>query len=1067
MSQPLTPDPDDLQPEMLGAWNLGGAMDGETGLDDSLLAPPSQGPDTVGRPSKLGVARGGSTGEGVPFHHFALGEQASALNDDGSLLGGPSPVTHAKVSGLEPARSSGPAPTLPAPKKGELLGVFRIVSELGRGAFARVYLAEQVDLGDRLVALKVSRAEGDEPQMLARLQHTHIVPIHSVHDDEETGLRLMCMPYLGGANLAQVLEAAGSRPMEGTAGRSLMDALDEVSQRLQSRSGTGRASLFSGASRLATGLEHGHPAAGPRWASEARSTSRSIFHASFGRGSLDRLNALWGRFTHRAIVEGPAVGKVLETRDFDQPARQFLRGANTIQAAVWIIARLAEGLEHAHSRGLLHRDLKPSNILIAGDGVPMLLDFNLSTTTTPSDPAEGEKAMLGGTLPYMSPEHLDAFNPRGTTAPDAVDERSDVYSLGLILFEMIAGQHPFPEPTGKLPLLEVIRYLTQQRGKVPSLREANPGVSWGLDSILRKCLAPDPSKRYARARDLAEDLNRFLDDLPLRHAREASLRERLAKLARRNPRLCGNTSIAAFTLVLIITLGALIGLLAANMQNLSTRLKLQVFHDDFAECRFLLNLGSGPTEHLGRGIARAQRTLDQQRIDRAGDWRPDSWARRLTEDEQAMLREQTAELILLEARARVYLAGRTGTEADRRQALEWAVQWLNRAERLDLHPPAALYGDRARFHSALGRADLAAGDRQRESEKVPVTSRDFSLIGAALLAEGQLGRAETALLRAIDLDPRAFWALFALGHCHFEQGRYLDAAGDFLACITLEPKFAWPQMNRGLALARAGRLLPARDAYQRALKANPRFAEAWLNLALVNLELNQLSAAERAMGQALALGRHEPGEFVVWAEIKARLGRRDEADKLFAQLLRERPDDPLLLTARGIFRIKSDREGALSDLHRALEVDPGNARAHFGLGLLLRADRPREALTEADAALRSDPELLDALQLRAVLRARLGDLAAYDDAERLSLVQTPHRLYNAACALALLVKTAGQDRLASRAIELLDRALDLNFPAAHAATDPDLDALHPLSAFRDVLQKPRKAADSPNVLNAK
>ena len=63
--------------------------------------------------------------------------------------------------------------------------------------------------------------------------------------------------------------------------------------------------------------------------------------------------------------------------------------------------------------------------------------------------------MLGGTLPYMSPEHLDAFDPDGTTPPDAVDERSDLYSLGLILFEMIAGEHPFPEPPPRLPLLRV------------------------------------------------------------------------------------------------------------------------------------------------------------------------------------------------------------------------------------------------------------------------------------------------------------------------------------------------------------------------------------------------------------------------------------------------------------------------------------------------------------------------------------------------------------------------------------------------------------------------------------
>src|SRR5262249_46640596 len=133
--------------------------------------------------------------------------------------------------------------------------------------------------------------------------------------------------------------------------------------------------------------------------------------------------------------------------DPHQPSRQFLREATAVQAAVWIVARLAEGLDHAHSRGLLHRDLKPANILLAADGTPMLLDFNLPAESQPPS-AEGEigRAMLGGTLPYMAPEHLDAFDPHGTTPADAVDERADIYALGLILFELLAGEHPIPMP---------------------------------------------------------------------------------------------------------------------------------------------------------------------------------------------------------------------------------------------------------------------------------------------------------------------------------------------------------------------------------------------------------------------------------------------------------------------------------------------------------------------------------------------------------------------------------------------------------------------------------------------
>src|SRR5262249_28466827 len=160
---------------------------------------------------------------------------------------------------------------------------------------------------------------------------------------------------------------------------------------------------------------------------------------------------------------------------------------------------------------LLHRDLKPSNILLAADGTPMLLDFNLSVEALPQlGLIEVRRAFVGGTLPYMSPEHLDAFNPRGSTAPEAVDERADIYALGLILFEMLASEHPFPEAPPGASLQDAIELLCASRRQVPSLKARCPEIPWSLDALVSKCVAFDPAHRYARARDLAEDLRRFL-----------------------------------------------------------------------------------------------------------------------------------------------------------------------------------------------------------------------------------------------------------------------------------------------------------------------------------------------------------------------------------------------------------------------------------------------------------------------------------------------------------------------------------------------------------------------------
>ena len=106
-------------------------------------------------------------------------------------------------------------------------------------------------------------------------------------------------------------------------------------------------------------------------------------------------------------------------------------------------ARLAEALDFAHRHGVLHRDIKPANILVNPYGRPMLADFNISSQPVGSEPSGDE--MFGGTFAYMAPEHLDAFNPGDPTGPDAVTARSDLYSLGLVLQQLLDGRMSFAD----------------------------------------------------------------------------------------------------------------------------------------------------------------------------------------------------------------------------------------------------------------------------------------------------------------------------------------------------------------------------------------------------------------------------------------------------------------------------------------------------------------------------------------------------------------------------------------------------------------------------------------------
>jgi len=1040
----------DSTSEIMAGWNIGGdqapeeqALADGDGLAASQPATANFSWDLLGD-KKRRAAPGSSRAKAIPQSVELMAD----FELDGSGGENASTQTHApRIDGEGPGSPAGPEPHhrgrtdtsatcshggLPHP--GDELAGFRIVLELGRGAFARVYLAEEVNLGRRLVAIKVSRPDGDEPQILARLQHTHIVPVHSVCDDPASGFRILCMPFFGGANLAQVLEAAGGLVPVGHDGRSLVKALDEVSRsRPASLSRTARSSS-------ARRLRPSRPDEGTLISPRDLSTSRRVHGMA-----ASRFRSLFSRFV------GPraALTPVPDELDRAQPSRQFLHGASAIQAAVWIVARLGDGLEHAHSRGLLHRDLKPSNILLAADGTPMLLDFNLAVEQLPESPdGEIHRALVGGTLPYMSPEHLDAFNPRGSTSPESVDERSDIYAMGLILFEILAGRHPFPEPPPGIPLLESIELMIARRRQAPSLRALSPEIPWSLDALVTKCLSFDPARRYSRAGDLAEDLRRFLEHLPMKHCPEPSIRERIGKWARRHPGLCGSTSIALVSVVLLGLLGGTVALVYDKMQDLFARVRIRSFDREYTEIQFLLNTAGNSNERLKRGMALASRTLGELGLETDEPARWGAWQRRLTVEEQQRLREQVAELIVLDARAFVVMASQRGSEGDRRLAIERAIVRLDRAERISREAPSALYLERARYHAALGQAGLAAHDRELAAARVPSTCHDLTLLGTTLLAGGDRAGAEEALRRALHLDVTSFWAWFVLGHCHYAQGRFLEAAGDFAACTARGPKFAWAHFNRGLALARAGRLVDAQDAYDRALELEPKFTEALVDRALVELELNRLERAKDDLIQAIELGRDDLVVFAALGETWARLGRRSEAERYFARLLASNPHDVVLLVARGMTRIRTDPPGAQADFARVLDQEPGHAQAHYGMALLTRGTDLRGALAHLDRALEANPNLIDALQVRALVRARLGERAALDDVDRLMESATPHRLYNGACAVAILSEKVQDPRLLSHAIDLLTRALRAGFPAAEAKDDPDLKPLHDSPQFK-------------------
>jgi len=190
-----------------------------------------------------------------------------------------------------------------------------------------------------------------------------------------------------------------------------------------------------------------------------------------------------------------------------------------------LFAAIAEAVGYAHQRGVIHRDLKPGNILVDRDGQPHVLDFGLAKTVIGSG-VGGSSTLVShtgefmGTLPWASPEQLDG-------QPDTVEAPSDVYALGVILYQLLTGRLPYPV-NGLARALESIRHLDPQR---PSTVRRN--LDGELDAITLKCLAKEPARRYADAAELAKDIRHYLAGEPIA-ARRDSVGYRIGKRLRRH-----------------------------------------------------------------------------------------------------------------------------------------------------------------------------------------------------------------------------------------------------------------------------------------------------------------------------------------------------------------------------------------------------------------------------------------------------------------------------------------------------------------------------------------------------
>jgi serine/threonine protein kinase/tetratricopeptide (TPR) repeat protein len=420
------------------------------------------------------------------------------------------------------------APSAVAPPLTQL-GDFRIIREVGRGGMGVVYEAEQVSLGRR-VALKVlpkqfladskhrKRFER-EARAAGRLHHTNIVPVYGV--GEQDGLHYYVMQFIDGLALDEVLvelkrlreESAAAKQMK-TGGKTP----EAVEPTLSVAAGEIAQSLVSGRFERAILLEQesasenssdAPPEAPPPEAPETAIGRRSETLHGSGAFALPGQSATDSKIQSRNVYW---------------------------QSVARIGVQAAEALQYAHDQGIIHRDVKPGNLLLDTRGCVWVTDFGLAKAADQQNLTHTGEVL--GTLRYMAPEQFDG----------KADGCSDVYSLGLTLYELLSLQPVFAEEDRRKLMKQVTT------GIPVRLRTLDPQIPRDLETIVHKAIEREPSHRYPNACDLAADLSRYLKHEPIR-ARWASPATRFSRWCKRNPSVAALAGIVA-TLLVLATIGS-------------------------------------------------------------------------------------------------------------------------------------------------------------------------------------------------------------------------------------------------------------------------------------------------------------------------------------------------------------------------------------------------------------------------------------------------------------------------------------------------------------------------------
>lgn len=720
---------------------------------------------------------------------------------------------------------------------GQRVQDFEVAQLIGIGSYGRVYLARDVTL-DRMVALKVTVATAgtsrySEGRVLARLSHPHIVSVF--REEEIAGLRLLAMQFVAGHSLKEWNDHMRCRASRNSVDDSKMPCFFDWAQ------------------------------------------------------SLEDLPSIDGRTSE---VQAAGIGHVDATKPSQEVDSKTRFSNSTTQVMVDLVRKIADALQHAHGRGVLHHDIKPANILIDAGGNPLLTDFNVASVL-----GDSSRSAIGGTLSYMSPEHLQALSPETDGSIDNVDVRSDLYSLGVVLFELLTGKKHWSKLVGGSAAgSEGIHQLLADRLAGAPLVDDNwfdsthCSINSALWAIIRKSLAPNPALRYQTANQFATDLACWSKGLPNVHANRGSRKHRLALWFQRNRRSVAVTAAGAAMLT---------GLVAFTVRSERSQLIGCGELADAARTELVNGNSPGASERLGRakqGLAqvRLTRLLMPNHFSKASE-KVASVSREVGHYELQRFTAQFGEVSLLQTHnAEASEVGARNPKdlienALRSYGVLQRDDWQERSPFTDLSEREQILVEenvtQLMLHCLLDAGSESREDQQQAArmlKRLPKRHRTLSLVkqmsnGSGptqpprieLVRDGfeaylygviesqaeQDNEAYRWLSRSIGLrpadSPPRFWTHYLLGFTCQRMGNYDEALVQYGICVGMRPGFAWPVFNMGLASVRRGNFELAKRCLRSAIEKDSEFSAAYTALGALEHRLGNLTGALAVYEEAI------------------------------------------------------------------------------------------------------------------------------------------------------------------------------------------------------------------------